>query len=86
MRGWGRSELNLHNKLPYAVKKRSTVRSEMSFFKFFIGGGGGRARSVAVRRTEALPTLAGGVRVSALRGEEAGRFREVAGVAAGGPR
>ena len=36
-----------------------------------------------------LPTLAGGWRASALRGEEAGRFREVAGVsiiAAGGPR
>ena len=38
---------------------------------------------------EMLPTLAGGWRASALRGEEAGRFREVAGVsivAAGGPR
>ena len=36
-----------------------------------------------------LPTLAVGRRASALRGEEAGRFREVAGVsvaAAGGPR
>ena len=37
----------------------------------------------AERRTrggEMLPTLAGGWRASALRGEEAGRFREVAGV------
>ena len=55
------------------------------------GGGGRRARSVAKRRTrsvaerrtrggEMLPTLAIGWRASALRGEEAGRFREVAGV------
>ena len=49
-------------------------------------------RGVAKRRTrggEMLPTLAGGWRASVLRGEEAGRFREVAGVsivAAGGPR
>ena len=46
----------------------------------------------AERRTrggEMLPTLAVGWRASALSGEEAGRFREVAGVsiaAAGGPR
>ena len=36
-----------------------------------------------------LPTLVGGWRASALKGEEAGRFHEVAGVsivAAGGPR
>ena len=52
-----------------------------------------RGRGVgAERRTrggEMLPTLAVGWRVSELRGEEAGRFREVAGVsivAAGGPR
>ena len=32
------------------------------------------------RGGEMLPTLAGGWRASALRGEEAGRFREVAGV------
>ena len=50
------------------------------------------ARGVAERRTrggEMLPTLAVGWRASAWRGEEAGRFREVAGVfivAAGGPR
>ena len=50
------------------------------------------ARGVAECRTrggEMLPMLAGGWRASALRGEEAGRFREVAGVsivAAGGPR
>ena len=49
-------------------------------------------RGVAERRTrggETLPTLAGGWRASALQGEEAGRFRKVAGVsivAAGGPR
>ena len=49
------------------------------------------ARGVAERRTrggEMLPTLAGGWRASALRGEEAGRFPKVAGlsiVAAGGP-
>ena len=60
------------------------------------GGGGGvgaerEVRGVAERRTqggEMLPTLAGGWRASALRGKEAGRFREVAGVsivAAGGP-
>ena len=38
---------------------------------------------------EMLLTLAGGWRASVLRGEEVGRFREVAGmsiVAAGGPR
>ena len=46
----------------------------------------------AERRTrggEMLQTLAGGWRASSLRGEEAGHFREVAGVsiiAAGGPR
>ena len=42
-----------------------------------------------VRNGEMLPTIAVGWRASALRGEEAGRFREVAGlsiVAAGGPR
>ena len=50
------------------------------------------ARGVAERRTrggEMLPTLAVGWRASELRGEEAGRFRKVAGVsivAAGGPR
>ena len=50
------------------------------------------ARGVTECRTrggEMLPTLAGGWRASALRGEEAGPFCEVAGVsivAAGGPR
>ena len=49
-------------------------------------------RDVAERRTrggEMVPTLAVGWRASASRGEEAGPFREVAGVsivAAGGPR
>ena len=33
-----------------------------------------------------LPTLAVGWRASELRGEEAARIREVAGVSAGGPR
>ena len=45
-------------------------------------GGGGRGG-------EMLPMLVGGWQASASRGEEAGRFREVAGVsivAAGGPR
>ena len=56
------------------------------------GGSGGRARGVAGRRTrgrEMLPTLAVGWRASALRAEEAGRVRKVAGVsivAAGGLR
>ena len=51
-----------------------------------------KARDVAERRTrggEMLPKLAVSWRASKLRGEEAGRFREVAGVsivAAGGPR
>ena len=50
------------------------------------------ARGVAEGRTrggEMLLTVAVGWRASALRGEEAGRFREVASVsivAAGGPR
>ena len=50
------------------------------------------AQGVAERRTrggEMLPTLAVAWRASELRGEEAGRFREVAGVsivAADGPR
>ena len=50
------------------------------------------ARGDAERRTrggEMLPTRAIGRRASALRSEEAGRFREVVGVsivAAGGPR
>ena len=42
-----------------------------------------------MRGGEMLPTLAGGWRASALRDEEAGRFRKVAGVsivAAGGLR
>ena len=55
-------------------------------------GVGGEARGVVERGTrggEMLPMLAVGWRASALRGEEAGRFREVAAVsivAAGGPR
>ena len=43
----------------------------------------------STRGGEMPPTLAIGLRASTLRGEEAGRFREVAGVfivAAGGPR
>ena len=42
-----------------------------------------------MRGGEMLPTLVVGWRASALRGEEAGHFRKVAGVsvvAAGGPR
>ena len=42
------------------------------------GWGGGAEREA--RGGEMLPTLAVGWRASALRGEEAGRFREVAGV------
>ena len=55
-------------------------------------GGEREARGVVERRTrggEMLLMLAGVWRASVLRGEEAGRFREVAGVsivAAGGPR
>ena len=48
------------------------------------GGGGEReARGIVERRTQGgkmLLMLAGDWRASALRGEEAGRFREVAGV------
>ena len=40
-----------------------------------VSGGGGQAQG-----EEILPTLAVGWQASALRGEEAGRFREVAGV------
>ena len=50
--------------------------------------GGGMGAEREERGGEMLPMLAGGWRASALRGEEAGRFREVAGVsivAAGGP-
>ena len=39
-----------------------------------VGGGWGQAQG-----REMLPTLPVGLRVSALRGEEAGRFRKVAG-------
>ena len=45
-------------------------------------GGERKARGVVERRTrggEMLPILAVGWRTSALRGEESGRFREVAG-------
>ena len=51
-------------------------------------GGWGPSAKRRTRGGEMLPTLAGGWQASALRGEEAGRFREVAGVsivAAGGP-
>ena len=54
-----------------------------------IVGGWGPSAKRRTRGGDMLPTLAGGWRASALRGEEAGRFREVAGVsivAAGGPR
>ena len=54
-----------------------------------IVGGWGPSAKRRTRGGEMLPTLAGGWRASALRGEEAGHFREVAGVsivAAGGPR
>ena len=42
------------------------------------GGGGGAERRT--RGREMLPTLVVGWQASVLRGEEAGRFREVAGV------
>ena len=48
-----------------------------------VGGGWGQARD-----GEMLPTIAVGLRALALRGKEAGRFREVAGMSivdAGGP-
>ena len=54
-----------------------------SLHDLIVGGGGGQ-----VWGREMLPTLAVGWRVLALRGEEAGHFREVAGasiVDAGGP-
>ena len=53
------------------------------------GKGGGVGAERSTRGGEMPPTLAIGLRASTLRGEEAGRFREVAGVfivAAGGPR
>ena len=58
-------------------------------FQISRGGGGGVGAECEARGGEMLPTLAVGWRASALRGEEAGRFREVAGVsivATGGPR
>ena len=56
--------------------------------KFRHGCEGGLGAERRTRGGEILLTLAGGWRASALRGEEAGRFRKVAGVsivAAGGP-
>ena len=65
--------------LPVPVKHDLTVG----------GVWGPSARHRRARGGEMLPTLPVGQRASALRGEEAGRFREVAGVSivdAGGSR
>ena len=61
------------------------VTLNLTVQEFRRGWGGGRR----ARGGEMLPTLAVGWRASALRGEEAGRFCEAAGVsivAVGGPR